>query len=95
MIPALLFKKKQHSTSSFSSSQFTSKLFYSSLEPRILISGLAGMGQKYLGPAVLEKFEEQNFFVQALDLPSLLSESTRVGSISIFNLSPVTDSIDI
>ncbi len=46
--------------------------------PRILVHGSAGMGQAYLGPAVLHHLEA--FHVQSLDLGSLMGDSTRVSS---------------
>lgn len=44
--------------------------------PRILLQGPAGMGQGYLGPAILHHLE--GFHVQSLDLGNLLGDSTRV-----------------
>lgn len=44
--------------------------------PRLLIRGVAGMGQHYLGAALLSKFE--GLHVQSFDLPTLLKDSTRV-----------------
>lgn len=46
--------------------------------PRLLISGAAGMGQAYLGPAILHHLE--GFHVQNLDLGVLLGDSGRVSS---------------
>jgi hypothetical protein len=42
--------------------------------PRVLVHGLAGMGQSHVGPALLHAFEE--YPVYSLDLPSLLGDST-------------------
>lgn len=47
--------------------------------PRLLIRGVEGMGQQYLGAAILSKFE--GLHVQNFDLPTLLKDSTRVSSI--------------
>lgn len=47
--------------------------------PRLLIRGLEGMGQQYLGAALLSKFE--GLHVQNFDLPTLLKDSTRVSSV--------------
>ena len=44
--------------------------------PRLLIKGVPGMGQQYLAGALLNHFE--GLHVQAFDLPTLLSDSTRV-----------------
>jgi len=44
--------------------------------PRVLVYGPTGMGQGYLGPAILHHLE--GFHVQSLDLGSLYSDSTRV-----------------
>ncbi|WWC97419.1 hypothetical protein V866_004299 [Kwoniella sp. B9012] len=43
--------------------------------PRILVHGEAGMGQTYLGPAILHHLE--GFHVQSFDLGTLLGDSTR------------------
>ena len=43
--------------------------------PRLLIKGEPGMGQQYLAAALLNHFE--GLHVQAFDLPTLLSDSTR------------------
>ena len=44
--------------------------------PRLLIKGAPGMGQQYLAGALLNHFE--GLFVQSFDLPTLLSDSTKV-----------------
>lgn len=44
--------------------------------PRLLIRGVEGMGQQYLGAALLSKFE--GLHVQNFDLATLLKDSTRV-----------------
>lgn len=44
--------------------------------PRLLIRGVPGMGQQYLAGALLNHFE--GLHVQAFDLPTLLSDSSRV-----------------
>lgn len=43
--------------------------------PRLLVRGLEGMGQQYLGAALLNKFE--GLHVQNFDLATLLKDSTR------------------
>ncbi|WVQ94294.1 hypothetical protein IAU59_001373 [Kwoniella sp. CBS 9459] len=43
--------------------------------PRILVHGEAGMGQTYLGPAILHHLE--GFHVQSFDLGTLMGDSTR------------------
>ena len=45
--------------------------------PRLLLKGPPGNGQQYLAAALLHHFE--GLHVQAFDLPTLLSDSTRVG----------------
>lgn len=50
----------------------TSRVF----RPRLLIHGLQGMGQQYLGAALLSKFE--GLHVQSFDLATLMKDSTRV-----------------
>ena len=44
--------------------------------PRLLIYGPAGMGQQYLGAALLHHFE--GFHVQSFDMATLQSDSMRV-----------------
>ena len=44
--------------------------------PRLLIKGAPGMGQQYLAGALLNHFE--GLHLQSFDLPTLLSDSTRV-----------------
>lgn len=44
--------------------------------PRILVHGPAGMGQAWLGPAILHHLE--GFHVQTLDLGTLMGDSSRV-----------------
>ena len=46
--------------------------------PRLLIRGQPGMGQQYLGAALLSKFE--GLHVQNFDLATLMKDSTRVSS---------------
>lgn len=46
--------------------------------PRLLISGLPGMGQSYLGAALLNHFE--GLHVQNFDLPTIHADSTRVST---------------
>lgn len=44
--------------------------------PRLLIRGSPGMGQQYLAAALLNHLD--GLHVQSFDLPSLLSDATRV-----------------
>ncbi|WWC57746.1 uncharacterized protein I303_100280 [Kwoniella dejecticola CBS 10117] len=44
-------------------------------KPRILVHGNSGMGQTYLGPAILHHLE--GFHVQSFDLGTLMGDSTR------------------
>lgn len=44
--------------------------------PRLVVCGQAGMGQSFLGPAILHHLE--GFHVQSLDLGALVGDSTRV-----------------
>jgi hypothetical protein len=46
--------------------------------PRLLIKGLQGMGQNYLGGAVLNKLE--GLHVQNMGLSVLMSDTTRVSA---------------
>lgn len=52
--------------------------------PRLLISGLQGMGQQYLGAALLSKIE--GLHVQSFDLPTILEDSTRAPEAAITQL---------
>ena len=52
--------------------------------PRLLINGAPGMGQQYLANALLNHFE--GLHVQAFDLPTLLSDSTRSSEATIVQL---------
>jgi len=47
--------------------------------PRLLICGEPGMGQSYLGGALLDHFE--GLHVQSFDLPTIFSDSARVRSL--------------
>lgn len=51
--------------------------------PRLLIDGEAGMGQSYLGGAILNHFE--GLHVQSFDLPTIYSDSARVSCRSHWN----------
>lgn len=52
--------------------------------PRLLISGLQGMGQQYLGAALLNKVE--GLHVQSFDLPTILEDPTRTPEAAITQL---------
>ncbi|KAL1656930.1 TAT-binding protein-like protein 7, AAA ATPase [Didymella pomorum] len=52
--------------------------------PRLLITGLQGMGQQYLGAALLSKIE--GLHVQSFDLPTILEDSTRSPEAAITQL---------
>ncbi|KAF2230676.1 AAA-domain-containing protein [Viridothelium virens] len=52
--------------------------------PRLLIRGVQGMGQQYLGSALLNKFE--SLHVQSFDLPTLLEDSSRAPEAAIVQL---------
>ena len=52
--------------------------------PRVLVQGQPGMGQQYLAAALLNHFE--GLHVQAFDLPTLLSDSTRSAEAAIVQL---------
>ncbi|OJD24201.1 hypothetical protein ACJ73_04441 [Blastomyces percursus] len=58
----------------------TSRIF----RPRLLIRGNPGMGQQYLAAALLHHFE--GLHVQAFDLPTLISDSTRSPEASVVQL---------
>ncbi|KAF1834156.1 AAA-domain-containing protein [Decorospora gaudefroyi] len=52
--------------------------------PRLLITGLQGMGQQYLGAALLNRIE--GLHVQSFDLPTILEDSTRSPEAAITQL---------
>ena len=52
--------------------------------PRLLIKSIPGMGQQYLASALLNHFE--GLHIQAFDLPTLLSDSTRSSEAAIVQL---------
>ncbi|KAJ5088187.1 hypothetical protein N7456_011803 [Penicillium angulare] len=52
--------------------------------PRMLLRGSQGMGQQYLAAALLHHFE--GLHVQAFDLPTLLSDSTRSPEATVIQL---------
>jgi SpoVK/Ycf46/Vps4 family AAA+-type ATPase len=52
--------------------------------PRLLISGLQGMGQQYLGAALLSKIE--GLHVQSFDLPTILEDPSRTPEAAITQL---------
>ncbi|KAL8991109.1 MAG: hypothetical protein Q9177_000397 [Variospora cf. flavescens] len=52
--------------------------------PRLLLRGAPGMGQQYLAAALLHRFEALH--VQAFDLPTLLSDSTRSPEATVVQL---------
>ncbi|KAH0538761.1 hypothetical protein FGG08_004649 [Glutinoglossum americanum] len=52
--------------------------------PRLLVRGLPGMGQQYIAAALLHHFE--GLHVQAFDLPTLLSDSTRSPEAAVVQL---------
>lgn len=52
--------------------------------PRLLISGRPGMGQEYIGPAVLNLLE--GFQVQSLDLSTLFGDSGRTPEAAIIQM---------
>ncbi|KAH6620263.1 hypothetical protein C7974DRAFT_316109 [Boeremia exigua] len=64
----------------------TMRTFESSriFRPRLLITGLQGMGQQYLGAALLSKIE--GLHVQSFDLPTILEDSTRSPEAAITQL---------
>ncbi|WPG97448.1 tat-binding like 7 [Acrodontium crateriforme] len=52
--------------------------------PRLLIKGFTGMGQQYLGAALLSKFE--GLHVQSFDMPTLMKDSSRSPEAAIVQL---------
>ncbi|KAG9716682.1 AAA-domain-containing protein, partial [Aureobasidium melanogenum] len=52
--------------------------------PRLLISGLEGMGQQYISAALLAKFE--GLHVQSFDMSTLLKDSTRSPEAAVVQL---------
>ncbi|KAK5135078.1 hypothetical protein LTR08_005603 [Meristemomyces frigidus] len=61
--------------------QFESARVY---RPRLLIRGKTGMGQQYLGAALLSKFE--GLHVQSFDMATLMKDSTRSPEAAIVQL---------
>jgi SpoVK/Ycf46/Vps4 family AAA+-type ATPase len=59
--------------------------------PRLLIGGEPGMGQAYLGGAILNHFE--GLHVQSFDLPTIYSDSARVYVVSLTIYSQLTFSV--
>ena len=77
----LLAKKQQNSFSSGELSGKSSGWIFDCLrgfEPHLLLSASENMGQKYLGPFVIHLLEQANYFVQVMDVSSLLSKSDQV-----------------
>ncbi|KAJ3331664.1 hypothetical protein HDU76_002579 [Blyttiomyces sp. JEL0837] len=60
--------------------------FGKSVQPRMIVCGPPGMGQRIIGPAILERLESCKFHVQALDLASLLHDSARSPDAAIIQL---------
>ncbi|KAI7482751.1 AAA-domain-containing protein [Hortaea werneckii] len=58
----------------------TSRVF----RPRLLIHGTQGMGQQYLGAALLSKFE--GLHVQSFDLATLMKDSTRSSEAAVVQM---------
>ena len=52
--------------------------------PRIILHGPSGMGQAYVGAAVLHHLE--GYHIQTLDLGSIMGDSTRVCCIVVITL---------
>lgn len=61
-----------HETESLITAMETLRIY----RPRLVLHGPIGMGQGYVGPAVLHHLEGHH--VQSLELGSLMSDSTRV-----------------
>lgn len=51
--------------------------------PRVIMHGAIGMGQGYVGAAVLHHLE--GYHVQSLELGTLMSDSTRVRPVSRYS----------
>lgn len=60
--------------------------------PRILVHGSPGMGQAWLGPAILHHLE--GFHVQTLDLGTLMGDSSRVSTPRCHLFETRTDGVD-
>ena len=52
--------------------------------PRVLLHGPTGMGQTYLGPAILHHLE--GFHIQSLDIGTLMADSTRTPEATLVQL---------
>ncbi|KAJ3072638.1 ATPase AAA domain-containing protein 2 [Podochytrium sp. JEL0797] len=57
-----------------------------SFQPRLLICGKPGMGQRLLGPAALERLDANKVYIQSLDLSTLLSDSSRTPDAALIQL---------
>ncbi|KAI9350834.1 P-loop containing nucleoside triphosphate hydrolase protein, partial [Obelidium mucronatum] len=57
-----------------------------SFQPRLLICGKTGMGQRLLGPAALERLDSQKVYIQSLDLSTLMNDSSRTPDAAIIQL---------
>ncbi|KAJ1562366.1 ATPase AAA domain-containing protein 2B, partial [Cladochytrium tenue] len=68
---------------SASSSSASVAHYVRSIQPRVLICGEPGMGQRHIGPAALHALEARRFHIQSLDLAALLSESGRTADAAV------------
>ena len=57
-----------------------------SYEPHLLISGPQDMGQKYLGPFVIDILEKSGLYVKVIDVSSLVSQSDLTPEANLFRL---------
>ncbi|ORY47267.1 AAA-domain-containing protein [Rhizoclosmatium globosum] len=57
-----------------------------SFQPRLLICGSPGMGQRLLGPAALERLDAAKVYIQSLDLSTLLNDSARTPDAALIQL---------
>lgn len=52
--------------------------FCSSIHCRLMVNGMEDKAFKHIGPAIIACLEKEKFFIQSIDLSSLLSDGVRV-----------------
>jgi hypothetical protein len=55
-------------------------------EPHLIISGLPDMGQKYLGPFVIDILEKAGLYVKVIDVSTILSKTDLTPEAHLFRL---------
>lgn len=72
-IPLLEQARVLQSSSDKSKAPLWVQDYLKGLEPRLLIFGIPGMGQQYLGSALIDILQKSKFFIQTIDLVSISS----------------------